>query len=174
MADPPGIRNDLSALPTGLRAMAGIEFDIQGIVQLSCSHPEVGVSFPTAACDIAVARECDGLHFLHACGWYLNGGGGDIGEYVIHCADGIQRSAPLVFGENIGSWWEILNLATSRNSGPTVAGRGRSVLSDQAGTDMVLFHFRWENPRPVVPIFSITFRSRMTPCAPFLLALTAE
>jgi hypothetical protein len=60
------------------------------------------------------------------------------------------------------------------NPGTTVGWRGANPMSQPNGKDTVLFHFRWENPRPKVAIASISFRSAMSRSAPFLLAITVE
>jgi eukaryotic-like serine/threonine-protein kinase len=166
--------NDLAALPTGLQTLDGIQFDIRGVVQLTSTHSDLELRYSKEVHGIRIDQPCHVLHFLHAAGWHPKANLGDIGEYVLHFSDGIERSVPLVYGENIGNFWESMNTSAPMKEGTTVAWRGRSPMSDRAGTDMVLSHFRWENPRPDVAITTITFRSRMTPCAPFLIAITAE
>jgi len=170
---PGGPDNSYSNLPTGLQTLDAIPFDIRGIVQLSFSHAEQEVRYPQEARDMPMTTRCRTLHFLHACGWQEKEGVA-IAEYVILYADGSERVEPLTFGQNIGNLWAAYNPPASRPSQTTIAWRGRSVLSARNGTEMVLFHHRWQNPRPDVPLASLTFRSLMTPCAPFLIAITAE
>ena len=112
-----------------------------------------------------VRRRCQALHFFHACAWRIKAGG-DTGEYVIRYADGTERAVPLVSGKNIGNLWASDNPPEPLPSETTVPWCGRSLLSKENGTEMVLFHYRWQNPRPGETIASVTFRSRLTPCAP--------
>src|SRR2546426_2569912 len=46
--------------------------------------------------------------------------------------------------------------------------------SDVCSSDLRLFSQSWLNPHPEVEIQSLDFVSKMTKCAPFLVAITAE
>jgi len=166
-------KNDLSDLPCGLQTLDNVAFDIRGVVQLSSSSPELAYPYPKEVTGIPVRQNCRVLHFLHANGWPY-AAGADIGEYIIHYEDGVERSVPLIYEENIWSWWDLPGETAPMKPGTTLAWRGRNPWSNRSNTDLLLFHFRWQNPRPAVVISTITFRSRMTRCAPFLVALTAE
>jgi len=166
-------KNDLSALPRGLQTLDGISFDVRGVVQLASSHPDLTLSYPKEITKIPVQQRCHALHFLHSGGW-STADGTDVGEYVVRYEDDTERTIPLSYAENIWNWWDLPGRTAPMKEGTILAWRGRNPLSDRSKIDLLLFHFRWENPRPNVVISSITFRSRMTQCAPFLVALTAE
>jgi WD40 repeat protein/tRNA A-37 threonylcarbamoyl transferase component Bud32 len=171
--NPKWVQNDLAALPRGLQTLDGVLFDIRGVVQLSCSHPELAIAYPREVIGIPLRQTCRALHFLHADGWAASNGA-EIGDYVILYSDGAEQVVPLTYAENIWNWWDIPGQTAPMKPGTTLAWRGRNPLSTRSGIDLLLFHFRWENPRPEVPLVSITFRSSMTHAAPFLVALTAE
>jgi hypothetical protein len=162
--------NNLASLPRGLRILDRIEFDIRGIVQLSCSHPDLAFDYPTEVTGIPVRQPCQTLHFLHSASWGYHRGG-KIGEYVVRYQNGTELSVPLVYDQNTSGWWYSEPLLEPDT---TVAWTGVNPFSAKFGKDLLLFHFRWENPRPEFEIDSITFRSAMTDCAPFLIAITAE
>jgi hypothetical protein len=166
-------QNNLAALPRGLQTMDGILFDIRGVVQLSSTHRDLAIAYPPQVESIPVQRNCRMLHFLQSAGFpYENGG--EIGAYIIRYADGVQRSVPLIYGENIQDWWLTSGVSPVLKSGVAVGWRGQNPICASNGKDLLLFHLRWENPRPEAAIESITFRSGMTQCAPFLIAITTE
>ena len=123
--------------------------------------------------DIQVNQPCRALHFLHAVGWDM-AQGTEVGEYLVHYQDGVVRSAPLFFGQNISWWCRRPQDNGAYSEGTSLAWRGQNPSSGAAGYDVVLYKFRWPNPRPEVEIRSIDFKSAMTEAAPFLIAITAE
>lgn len=165
--------NDLATLPSGLQIVDGTAFDIRGIVQLASTADARTRGFPREAGPVPVGQKCQRLHFLHSAGGPEKDGT-VIGEYVIRFEDGTTESVPLNYAENTWNWWDIPGRTAPMKPGTTLAWRGRNPVSARSKIDVLLFHFRWENPRPEMSIASITFRSRMTHCAPFLLAITAE
>jgi serine/threonine protein kinase/WD40 repeat protein len=165
--------NNLSSLPQGLVELDGAWFDVRGVIQLGRTDPELAFPYPRETSAIPVQQVCQKLHFLHATGW-AGKAGDEVGEYVIRYQDGAERSVSITYQENIWGWWDYLRGIPPLKPETSEAWRGRNAMSGRDNMDLVLFHFRWENPRPEVTIASITFRSRMTPCAPFLVALTAE
>jgi hypothetical protein len=165
--------NNLAALPQGLQTLDGMLFDIRGVIQLSCAHPDLAIEYPKEVEGIPVHQRSRALHFLHSAGWEA-ATGAEIGNYIIRYEDGFERSAPIVYAENTWRWWGFPGQTAPCKAGTALAWSGRNSMSDQAGQDLLLFHFRWENPRPEAPIASISFRSSMSKCAPFLIAITAE
>jgi eukaryotic-like serine/threonine-protein kinase len=160
--------NNLATLPTGLRTLGGVSFDVRGLIQVG-NQP--GISYPRRVTGIAVERACERLHFLHAA---VRAGVGDgvkegalIGCYVVHYASGEQTEVPLVVGENLANWWED---SASAGKPYVVAWRGTNAF----GARIRLFKSTWENPRPADVVQSIDLVSQQDECAPFLVALTAE
>jgi len=164
---------NITLFTPGIQTLGGVQFDARGILQLSCSNPEMGWDHPASVKGIRVGHRCPALHFLHASSWEEEGGT-MIGEYVIHFADGRQARVPLVYGEN------ILDGACSPDE-PTILGpttrtvwREENAVGKSWGKEFRFYDFRWQNPHPESEIESIDCESSMTQSAPYLVAITAE
>ncbi|NLH72445.1 MAG: protein kinase, partial [Verrucomicrobia bacterium] len=143
----------LSALPRGRQNLAGVEFDIRGIVQLSGSDLKVSwPEYPDKAEGIPVGQRCRKLHFLHAAEGEESYDT-SIGAYVVRYADGQQQEIPIVYGKDLIAC--DLGPPQHRNP-PIVAWEGQ-----QAPTLPILrlFISTWDNPRPDIQIESIDFVS---------------
>jgi len=165
--------NDLAALPQGLQTLDGIQFDIRGVLQLHGTSDTLVLPYPWGVTNIPVRQRCHALHFLHAVGYQMANGAG-VGEYLVHYQDGVTRTVPLVFGENIGWWCRLPHDDDALSQDTRVGWRGQNPWNKREGYDTVLYKFRWSNPRPEVEIQSLDFKSAMNLAAPFLIAITAE
>jgi eukaryotic-like serine/threonine-protein kinase len=148
-----------TGLPSGIRTLAGTEFDIRGLVQLPRR--------PGSVAGIPIHRKCSRLQVLHGVSW----GGPDgtkIGSYILRYADGQQAELPIRLGEDARDWWSDGMDATRA----TIAWTGPR--PDNPKESVRLFKRTWDNPRPEVEVESIDFTSTTTQCAPFLVALTVE
>jgi hypothetical protein len=166
---------NLGSLPKGIQTFAGVKFDVRGIVQLAgtellaesaLSEEEKAKQYPQSVRGIPVRLRADRVHFLQASAWSA-GDGERVGEYVVHYADGEQRSIPLLYQRSLIDWW--VKNATDKPTDAEIAWHGshkRSPIS--------LFKYTWTNPRPDVAIDTIDFVSAMTRVAPFLVAITCE
>jgi serine/threonine protein kinase/WD40 repeat protein len=163
--------NSLGNLPSGLQRLAGVSFDVRGIVQLAGREFERG-EYGNRANNIVIARSCRRLHFLHAT---QNSGvaGQAIGRYVIHYSSGAEAVAPIVYGYTVRDWWKKSGEPASP-AGLVEAWTGTNREASANGTTIRLFRWTWENPLPGVEIRSLDFISNNTQCAPFLVAITAE
>jgi hypothetical protein len=162
--------HDLHDVPKGLQYLADTKFDVRGLIVLggSGSLEITGLALPESVCGIPVGRKGKKIHFLHACG-FASPRGTKIGEYVIHYANGIQNSAPIIYGQNIMDWWESDIVTDAR-----VAWIGSHAASRAVGKQTHLIKYSWDNTLPDVPITSIDFISAVENCAPFLVAITVE
>jgi len=100
---------------------------------------------------------------------------GQIGAYLVHYADGSEREIPLLFAEDIGSWWRDPQLPRSGER-TVIAWTGTNVPASRSRHhDMLaLYKATWENPEPNRQVECIDFLSALTACSPFLIAVTAE
>jgi WD40 repeat protein/tRNA A-37 threonylcarbamoyl transferase component Bud32/tetratricopeptide (TPR) repeat protein len=153
--------NDLSELAQGLQTLAGIQFDVRGIVQLSGQALKtVEPEYPQSVSGILVGQRCRRIHWLQATGWGVPDGL-QVGSYIIHYADGQQREIPIVYGKDIRDW---LGDQQSELDRASTAWKGTRRLVKST----------WENPMPQTEIATIDFTSTMTAAAPFLIAITVE
>ncbi len=162
--------NGLLGLDPGRHVLREIEFDVNGLVQLSSTRmrDERRADFPQRVDGIKVGAQCHRLHFLHACSWNVLDGT-EIGRYVIHFADGEKLQVPIVFGVDLRDWQVWV--------GNVAGGPADTLMSWRGTNDMApirLYCMAWDNPKDGVAVDRIDFVSAMTDCAPFLVALTAQ
>jgi hypothetical protein len=166
---------NLGSLPKGIQSLAGAKFDVRGVVQLAStellsqsvlSEEEKARQYPRSVRGIPVRLRAERSHFLQASAWGA-GDGEKIGEYVVHYADGQQRSIPLLYQRSLIDWW--VKNATDKPSDAEIAWHGSHTRSR-----ISLFKYTWTNPLPHVAIDTIDFVSAMTRAAPFLVAITCQ
>jgi hypothetical protein len=165
--------NDLSALPNGLQSLAGVEWDIRGIVQLSGKSPS-SKKFPDQVTGIKVNQKCRKLNFLHAAGFgRLDDEGAQIGVYVIHIATNHMRmEVPIIYGQDVRNWHVLADEPPAKDL--VVAWNGDNDVSKRQGRSLRLFKTTWVNILPDVTVETIDFVSSQANPAPFLIAITAE
>ena len=91
-----------------------------------------------------------------------------IGSYVIHYANGQRKEIPIIYGQDVRSWWVFPNEPATM-ARASVAWSGTS-----ASASVRLYKRTWENPLPNVEIKSLDFISSMANPSPLLIAVTAE
>jgi hypothetical protein len=57
--------SDLAELPRGVQKLAGVDFDLRGLIQLGSSS-RGGVPYPKEMSGIPMKRACRRLHFVHS------------------------------------------------------------------------------------------------------------
>jgi len=168
------MERNLGELPSGRQTVAGVEFDVRGIIQLSgdALNKILGATYPTGVRGIRVDHKCRKLHFLHGTGWRVRDGQ-SIGRYTIHYYDETSVDIPLVYGENIADWWYVPGEDASALSG-VVAWKGYNDAVRAQGQALRLYMLTWDNPRPEAAITRIDFFSEGSNSSPFLIALTIQ
>jgi WD40 repeat protein/predicted Ser/Thr protein kinase len=163
---------DLGPLPTGLQSIGNVLFDIRAVVHLS-GQPikDAEVDLPKHIEGIKLGRKCHRLHFLQATTDWVSHGI-QVGAYVLHYANGEQRELPIIYGRDTGRSWGWPRLPGVR--GEAVMAWIGSGQTSHSGNTQRVFKSTRDNPLPEVELVSIDFRSAMTQCAPFLIALTVE
>jgi WD40 repeat protein len=164
-------RNDLSDLTPGLRKLAGVMFDVRGLIQVGGASRD-GAAYAKAVRGIRVSQACSRLHFLHAA-IFANevGAGVDLGSYRVHYSDGHKVDIPIVLGKDVLDWF---SKSGEDLSGVVVAWTGQNEDSRRANQQIRLFKTTWVNPFPLVPISGIDFLCGQWSATPFLVAITAE
>jgi len=166
--------NDLSRLASGLQQLAGVRFDVRGVIQLK-SAEIIGLGeelFPERVTGIKVGLRCQRLHFLEGT---VSGAadGTAIGSYLVEYANGRRQEIPIVYGKSVRDFW--VGADQAQNVEPaSIAWKGQNAATEQRGYTVQLYKQTWENPLPDLKISAITFASGRTRSAPFLIAVTAE
>jgi WD40 repeat protein/tRNA A-37 threonylcarbamoyl transferase component Bud32 len=165
---------NFSSLTRGIQTLAGVKFDLRGLVRLLGSYGEPGRSaVRERITGIKIARRCRRLHFLHGTGW-VEAEGKEIAKYVIHYADGQLNERPVRYGNDVRNFIWLTPSDLLEHKDAVRAWTGTNALTAENGLSLRLYKSVWENPRPDVPVASIDFISTMTACHPFLIAITAE
>lgn len=161
--------NDLAALASGVRTLAGTQFDVRGLIQLGGMRVKRRAgAWPARVSGMRVDRDCRRLHFLHGVVWKMPDGT-PIGHYLVHYANGRQERVPILYGEHVREWHTQSDRQRAVRSA-TEAWVGRNAIFNP----IRVFKATWENPLPDQPIESLDFVSEMTEAGPFLIAVTAE
>src|SRR6266850_897451 len=100
-----GTENDLAAMPAGLQTLAGVKFDIRGIVQLRSTSPS-SAKYPASIKGIKVNQKCQHLYFLHAAAFgKVADEGKKIGDYIVHfAANQMRLDIPIRYGRDVRDW----------------------------------------------------------------------
>lgn len=162
--------NSYAALPTGVQKLAGVDFDVRGLIQLDGSG---STRFPGEVTGIRAGRRCRRLHVLHAAIHGNIAGETTVGIYRLHFANGTQRDLPIIAGLHVRDWWQ------TPGEGPlpaetVLAWEGTNGKSRRFGLGIRLFKTVMDNPCPDEPLEWIDFVARPTSVAPFLVAVTLE
>ncbi|MDA1275586.1 MAG: hypothetical protein O2960_16330 [Verrucomicrobia bacterium] len=165
--------NDLGAIPQGVQELAGVKFDIRGIIQLTGrgAEEQLSVQFPKEVTGIQINRSCERLHALHAVGW-VESDGTKVGSLVIHYSDGESRELPIVYGKQVSDWWTPPNTPVVTDA--QVAWKGSNSASANLQSTLQLYKTSWPNPRFDAKIETIDYVSSHSNSAPFLIAITVE
>lgn len=166
------VSREFHDLPRGVHRLAGTDFDLRGLVVLDHAAPwRIGVpgEFPQIS-HIRVAQRCRRLQFLQA---YHGRNAPDALEccrFIIHYADGSQRTQPMMYGRHLSSW-RFYRGTPKPVTEAVVAWESRVEGSSEPS---FLYKATWENPTPEVEITHLEFRIGKASERPILVAITAE
>jgi hypothetical protein len=164
--------HSFASLPAGLQNLDGITFDVRGVVQLAGGHLW-REGFPERLSGIRIGQRCQRIHFLHGTGWNV-AEGSQIGNYVIHYADGKRRFIPILYGQDVSDWLVPLADDESAPAGNVVWQEQAPPAKSKDWRAHRLFKSTWINPFPEIEIQSLDYVSLMTDAAPFLVAVSVE
>lgn len=164
--------NDLAGVPRGLVELAGVKFDVRGLIQLASATQLVG-EFPREVRGIPAGCSGKTLHALLSGGW--GAPAGDLtAQIVLHYEDGETRELDVRWGTGIEAFWHVTSPALTPGGSLAVAWVGSNRVSRVQGRRTVLYRASWANPRPAVPVATVDLVSLGKTGAPFFLALTLE
>ena len=168
--------NNLKPLPRGRQTLGGVDFEIgAGFLFLSS---QMAPGFPNRITGIKLVGKVARLHFLHATGWGFSGvaDGTEIGHFTVHYEDGSSATIPIEYGRDVRDWWALTESAPVTRGEVVWTGVNDASKNFQGHqVNIRMFKGTWENPDRGKNVTAIDYVSRHdTPCAPFLIALTAE
>lgn len=166
--------NSLAALPRGLQSLAGTEFDIRGLVQLS-GRSLTNQSWPKEIKSIPVGQKAKRLHFLHAT---AVGGAEDdgkqAGSYFVYFARNKTRlEIPIIYDRDLRCWQKQANEKPTPPELVT-AWESDSDTPKTTGDKARIFKMTWDNLAPDLEIEKLDFVTTTSGPAPFLIAITVE
>ncbi|MBE7499473.1 MAG: protein kinase [Verrucomicrobiales bacterium] len=170
--------NDLAELPTGTVQLAGVWFDIRGVIQLRRAEPLGGFwqlnweRYPEAVNGIPLNRRVRRIHILHGATGAI-ADGEPIGGMRLHYADGAQAEFDVVYGRHLRSWWTQPAPEGDVSDGKLAWSGSNPVAQDQ-GARLRLYVVAFDNPHPDLEVTTLDLLSRMTTSAWFVIALTVE
>jgi hypothetical protein len=168
---------DLSEFTPGLTEFDGVPFDVRGVVQFRRYLPDylyINYSWhqvPLRAEGILVQSMVQRLHLLHGTAYSVKDGTA-IATVGWHYADGSQRETEIRYGEHLRDWW-VKNDSRSATQA-RVAWQGSNPTAKEKGTEVRIYQTQLDNPRPDLVVESLDLMAERTPCAYFVLAITAE
>ena len=151
----------------GVRHLGGVDFDVRGLVQLSCNKGDAA-AYARGVAGIKIGAKCRRLHLLH--GMSISAGatnGEAIARVKIYRSKGEPQEKPIRFGIDVG---DCSDQSSALAAPSTVAWTG----TNSNGRALRLFKTTWDNPQPDIPIQRIDYISTLGHGAPFLVAITAE
>ncbi len=184
--------NGLADLPSGMVAFLGVHFDVRGLMILRAKPKSSGLNrsiwdiLPARLEGIQINRKVGRLKVLHGTS-YLAPEDTTLCSYVWHYADGSEHETPIVYGQDVRDWWwQRTNVpftyvtqwrrgdyesATTRSQ---VGWTGSNPVAKTLGAQTRLYLSTFENPKPDLLVTHLDYVSRLTPSAPFTVAITVE
>jgi hypothetical protein len=179
------VDHSLAELGPGLHLLAGISFDVRGIIQLRRCAPDCE-QFPDHAV-IRAGWAFRRLHALHGTRWGAREGQ-PVAALLLHYADGAQAELPIVYGEHVRQEDALAEVKSECSQAvvawtnsppdkPVVVGQGVTetpALQIPWAWQTRLYRVTFANPHPERVVREIEYVSTVTSAAPFLVGLTAE
>lgn len=170
-----GVDVSLASLPVGVRTLAGVPFDVRGVVRLRRNVLHCTV-FP-AEVGFGLGQVFRRLHVLHgAHGSTVDGT--LVGTYRLHYRDGGSADLPILYGRDLRDWWVSVPLRESDPVADATAAElawlGPAERRSPGDSQVRLFKCTYKNPFPAREVDRITFVSSSTATGPFLVAATVE
>lgn len=160
----------LPELPQGLVTLAGVTYDIRGVVQLAGQFSRLRrATFPPAARGIRVPAGARRLHFLHAVDGEV-AQGTTVGRVVIYFQNGRTEQLDLRYGEQLAA------LHSSSREPVTAADSAIAWQHETTGhfRHQTLYVTTWGNARAEEHPVMVDYRSAIHRCGPLLVGITAE
>jgi hypothetical protein len=163
--------DNLGELPTGMTRIAGVPFDVRGVIQLG-SRNNAMLHIPAAVSNIVVGVRWQASS--SCTGQSMGRGRPPLSANILSTS---RTAPPRRFrSPTDAKYWIGTATPPTIRSGMTTRQAGRPSKIDSSGTQKTarLYTSRWVNPRPNLQIQHIDFVSSMALSSPFLVAISAR
>ncbi|MDD4816559.1 MAG: glycoside hydrolase family 20 zincin-like fold domain-containing protein [Victivallaceae bacterium] len=161
-----GTLNEFDRLPSGLRC-GSVEFRVAEYDHTAAAvsvRSATSPALPETSAQLPVNLKVSDLYFLHTTASTAAKKDAVIGSYEIEYADGTADSAPIIYGKTIGSVFSTVNFSLA----PL-----QSYSWEDNGSTCRIWYQSWCNPKPEVPVKSVTLKSNGGETPIYLLGLSA-
>lgn len=171
--------NNLAEMPTGRQVLAGVPFDIHGILQLSGKRLIAWgrKEFPEKVENIAVGGFAEKIHLLHSAGGVFDPEETIIAKLVLHYDDKTQEAIEIKSGVHARDWWGLVSEKTTGDTTElawTGSNPAIKKFRNNDGAVLRIYRTTFGNPQPSKKIETVDYLSTMNQASPFLVALTLE
>jgi hypothetical protein len=171
--------NNLADLPKGRQVLAGVPFEVGGIVQLSGQkNLEWGrKEFPEAVKNIKVGRKAAHFHLLHGAGGVYDREGVTIAQLVVHYADNSVREFEIKVGDHVRDWWGNPNQRVYAPNSELAWSGTNPATKKYGGSNpgsLRIYRTSFENFQSDLEVTAVDYISTMQNSGPFLIALTVD
>ena len=163
--------NTLSELPKGIVNIAGVDFDLRGVIQLAGHRSKEITSqdYPASVKVDNINISGSEICFLNASAWNIETEKAEIGKYIVTYERGYVAEIPLVYKENIWDWW-----SNDNDLSLEPIWKGNNERTTAINQHIRLFLLNWENPLPELKIKSIELKSNCSGPGPLVAAITIK
>jgi hypothetical protein len=168
---------DLAAMPVGTVILADVPFDVRGLIHLRRSprnsyEARFFKTVPVQVTEIKVAQKFNRLHLLHGLHW-SEVDGTVVASLILHFTDGSTHETQVVYGRDVRDWYSLADFDQSTENA-VVAWSGSNASIDEMGGQIRIYKTTFDNPTPNLKVSSIDWISKVTRCAPFIIAITVQ
>ncbi len=162
----------MKGLQVGLQTLAGVHFDVRGVVTLFGWNAELrGFHRPEQVTGLKVQQRCERMHLLHTAGWTSEIEGEAMAVLVVTYANGqIEKITIQTLVQVAEDWSSTLSAPKQAQ----VAWVGTNPLANSLQRCTRLFKYTWRNPHPDWEISQIDLVSTKSHASYELVAMTLE
>lgn len=163
-------------MPHGLQELAGVPFELNGLLQLFGAGPARGRSIfrDRVAIDLG-GRPFGQLHVLHGTA-YSAPVGTPVARLVFRYTDGTRHEQPILYGHHVRDWWRAKVELPARVVDPQtkVVWRGTHRQAEAYAKTLRLYRTVLANPQPDKPVARLELVSAKEEPAWVILAMTTD
>jgi hypothetical protein len=162
----------IGAVPVGLQTLAGVQFDVRGVVRLFGWSEELrGIHGLEQVTGLKVQQRCERMHLLHTAGYSSEIEGEAMAVLVVKYANGQVEKFTIQDLVQIADRWSSNWLVPKQAE---VAWVGADPDANSWQQCVRLFKYTWPNPHPDWEISQVDLVSTKSQASYVLVAMTLE